>query len=291
MPTAPFIHIWHGDCRRKLREIEASSVHLVLTDPPYFLDGLDETWTKGAADAPRATGTVGGLPVGMKFDKSQGKRLESFMGQVASEVRRVLAPGAFFICFSQPRLYHRMAVAIEEAGFEIRDMLIWHYTGRAQFKGFSLKHFVKRLKCPEDEKRRILMELGDRKTPQLRPQFEALVLAQKPREGRFLDNWLKYRVGLIDARKGLHGRAPSTVFPFEKPRRGRLLNHLAVKPVPLLVNLIEIFTCESQLVVDPFVGSGSTAVAAKITGRSCIGIEINEQYVKMARRRLEEAKL
>jgi site-specific DNA-methyltransferase (adenine-specific) len=67
---------------------------------------------------------IGGLPVGMKFDPQQGKRLQEFMSVVAEKLFRVLKPGGFFLCFSQGRLYHRMVVAIEEAGFEIRDMLI-----------------------------------------------------------------------------------------------------------------------------------------------------------------------
>ncbi|CAG8471928.1 14318_t:CDS:2 [Cetraspora pellucida] len=67
---------------------------------------------------------IGGLPVGMKFDPQQGKRLQEFMSVVAQKLLRVLKPGGFFLCFSQGRLYHRTVVAIEEAGFEIRDMII-----------------------------------------------------------------------------------------------------------------------------------------------------------------------
>ena len=59
------IKIIQGDCRDKLTEIATESIHLIVTDPPYFLDGLDCDWKNGRADAPKGTGTVGGLPVGM----------------------------------------------------------------------------------------------------------------------------------------------------------------------------------------------------------------------------------
>ena len=69
------------------------------------------------------SGVIGGLPVGMKFDKAQGKELQEFMNPIAKEFYRILKPGAFCIVFSQARLYHRMAMSLDLAGFEIRDML------------------------------------------------------------------------------------------------------------------------------------------------------------------------
>jgi DNA modification methylase len=285
-----FVKILSGDCREKLADLEDKSVHLVLTDPPYFLDGLDDAWRKGAANSLRGTGSVGGLPVGMKFDPRQGKALQEFIEPIARELFRVLVPGGFFISFSQPRLFHRLAVAAENAGFEIRDMFAWHYTKRAQFKAFSMRHFVEKMKIPEKKKRAILRELRGRKTPQLRPQFEALMLAQRPREGTFVDNWLKYKAGLIDAKKSLDGSPPSTVMLVEKPVKEEYNTHLAVKPVLLLAHLIELFTCVGQLVLDPFLGTGSTALAAMRTGRSCIGIEINPEYVDIAEHRIKESK-
>jgi DNA modification methylase len=226
----------------------------------------------------------------MKFDPRQGKALQEFIEPIARELFRVLVPGGFFISFSQPRLFHRLAVAAENAGFEIRDMFAWHYTKRAQFKAFSMRHFVEKMKIPEKKKRAILRELRGRKTPQLRPQFEALMLAQRPREGTFVDNWLKYKAGLIDAKKSLDGSPPSTVMLVEKPVKEEYNTHLAVKPVLLLAHLIELFTCVGQLVLDPFLGTGSTALAAMRTGRSCIGIEINPEYVDIAEHRIKESK-
>ena len=284
-----FINIIHGDCLEKLKEIESLSIHLVVADPPYFLDGLDAGWEKGKSGARRNTGSVGGLPVGMKFDPKQGKRLQSFIGGVGNLLFPVMLPGAFGVFFSQPRLAHRMATGLEDAGFEIRDLLAWHFTKRAQFKAFSMDHFVDRMDKTEQEKIKIKRELRGRKTPQLRPQFEAMILIQKPRGGTFVNNWLEHETGLIDASASLvSGFSPSSVMLVEKPSRQDYNEHLTVKPVKLIEHLIKLFSTPGQVVLDPFLGSGTTAVASKNTRRSCVGIEINKDYIEIAESRLKE---
>ncbi len=73
-----------------------------------------------------------------------------------------------------------MAMSFDVAGFEIRDMLAWKYEGQA--KAFSQDHFIKKDKnLSEEEKEVLLQELKDMKTPQLKPQIEPMVLAQKPK--------------------------------------------------------------------------------------------------------------
>ena len=276
-----------GDCLEKLPLIEPKSVHLVVTDPPYFLNGLDNEWKKGGTDSVRGTGSVGGLPVGMKFDPKQGKALQKFIFDVAQKMMPALVPGAFAVVFSQPRLVHRMAIGLEDAGFEIRDMMAWRYTRRAQSKAFTLEHFVDRKVTSERERKRIKQALQGRKTPQLRPQFEAMILAQKPRQGTFVDNWMEYKTGLIKTTVSLDGKTPSTVMTVEKPERSKYNDHLTVKPVHLIEHLIQLFSVIGQTVLDPFLGSGTTAVAASRAKRSCIGIEIRKDYMNIAEYRIK----
>lgn len=282
-----FINLVLGDCRDKMQEIERESVHLVVTDPPYYLDGLGTDWRKGKRGK-RGTGTVGGLPVGMKFDPEQGKQLYRFMMVVAPLMYEVLKPGGFACVFSQPRLVHRMACAFEDADFEIRDIYAWHFTNRAQAKAFSMDHFVNRRDVSETEKKRMKRELRGRKTPQLRPQFESIILAQKPRDGTFLDNYLAHNVGLVDTSVSLDGKMPSTVMQVDKSRKSSGNHHLTVKPVHLIEHLIRLFCEPGQIVLDPFLGSGTTAIAALRSNRACIGIEINPEYLSIAEERLKE---
>lgn len=282
-----------GDCRKQLKLLPSESVDLVVTDPPYFLDGLDNGWKKGSSDAPRATGTIGGLPVGMKFDPEQGRALQTFMKEVARELYRVMKPGAFALIFSQPRLSHRMAVAFEDCQFEIRDLCVWHYTKKTQFKAFSQDHFVRRMSLSEDEKLALIAELDGRKTPQLRSQHESIILAQKPRSGTFVENWMRWKTGLMNANATLDGSRPSNVMAVEKAsqtERGAAVEHLTPKPVRLLTHLIELFSTKEQVVLDPFLGSGSTAIAAEATHRNWIGFEINPLYARLATQRLLESR-
>ena len=284
-----FFLLQHADCRDFLPTIEANSVHLTVTDPPYFLEGLDNGWRNGRDGAPRATGTIGSLPVGMKFDPRQGLALQAFISQVGEGMKDAMKPGAFAVVFSQPRLTHRMAVGLEDVGFEIRDLYAWRFTRYAQSKAFTLNHFVDRMDRPKSERETIKNHMGGRKTPQLRPQFEAMILAQKPREGTFIENWAKHETGLIDTTERLNGKSPTTVMTVEKPTRDGFNSHLTVKPLELVEHLIRLFSLPGQIVLDPFLGSGTTALAAKHAGRSCIGIEINGEYVEIARRRLGES--
>ena len=278
-----------GDALEKLGQVPAETVHFVVTDPPYFLDGLDTNWKKGARTAARGTGSVGGLPVGMKFNPEQGRRLQKFINKIGELIYTTMLPGAFGIFFSQPRLAHRMAIGLEDAGFEIRDLLAWHFTRRAQFKAFSMDHFVERMHISEREKTQMKRDLRGRRTPQLRPQFEAMILIQKPRDGTFINNWLTHQTGLMDASASLvSGFAPSSVMLVEKPVKEEWNGHLTVKPVKLIEHLISLFSFPGQLVLDPFLGSGTTAVAARNLSRRCVGIEINQEYIKIAETRLEE---
>lgn len=285
------VDLIEGDCREAMKALPNESVHMVLTDPPYFLDGLDTDWKKGGKDATKATGAVGGLPVGMKFDPRHGVALQAFIEDVAAQWERLLVPGGFALVFSQPRLAHRIAMGMEEAGFEIRDQICWRFTQRAQFKAFSQDHFVERMDIPQARKRELIRSMDGRRTPQLRPQFEAVILAQKPKIGTFVENWEKHEVGLMDARSTLDTKVPSNVMTWEKPssaERGAADGHLTPKPVKLLEHLIELFTKPGQVVLDSFLGSGSTAVAAVKTRRNCIGIEISPEYIGIARQRLGE---
>ena len=280
--------IW-DDCRLGMKSIEDSAISLVLTDPPYFIDGMDDGWDNSRLRSRVKPGVIGGLPVGMKFDKSQGRNLYKFLLPVAQEWMRALKPGGFALCFSQPRLVHHTAMAMEDAGFEIRDMLAWRYEG--QPKAFKQEHFIRRRNLPSEVKERMIEELEGRKTPQLKPQMELIVLAQAPREGTFADNWLQHRAGLIDTSNPLVEPAqfPGTVIPVPKTRER--CGHMTAKPVDLLRHLIRIFCAKGggAVVLDSFAGSGSTGVAARIEGRGFKGFEKNESTAIAADRRVAES--
>ena len=88
--------------------------------------------------------------------------------------------------------------------------------------------------------------------------------------------------------KGERGREPQFVLPDIQPWHytGNKL-HPTQKPVPSLKPILEAFTERGELVLDPFCGSGSTLLAAKILGRRYLGIELSEEYADVAKERLQ----
>lgn len=291
-PTAKW-ELRHGNSLTLLKEVPGESIHLIVTDPPYFIDGMGDDWDNAALQEKTAkAGVIGSLPVGMKFDPAQGKNFQRFMEQVSLEAFRILKPGGFFISFSQARLYHRLGVAVEDAGFEIRDMLGWVYEGQA--KAFSQEHFVRKNKALTAlEKDSIIQRLAGRKTPQLKPCIEPMTLAQKPRIGTFVENWLEHETGLVDTSQSLDGKFPGNLMQVPKPRKkekGEGNTHLTVKPIALIEHLVRLFSKEGQTVLDPFTGSGSHGVAAVNAGRSFLGFELERVHVRTSAIRLKGCK-
>jgi len=297
--------ILRGDCIELMKTLPDHSVDMICTDPPYFLDGLGDEWNKEAIDTKGSSSRVGNLPKGMKFDRNQSKRFFEFYSKVSKEAFRVLKPGGAFISFSSPRLYHSMTMAVEEAGFEIRDMLGWIYT-QAQVKAFSQHHIIDKDKTmTPEEKEKLKQECENWKTPQLKPAIEPMCLAVKPIEGRYIDNFRSHGTGLMNTSeetKTGEGYFPSNIVTTEsinetfdkvflvskptKAEKGEYNTHLSVKPVQLIAHLIKLFTKENAVVLDPFMGSGTTAVACVDTKRRYLGYELNQEYIDIANKRI-----
>lgn len=283
------VRIFNMDCLTMLKGMPDNSVELIVTDPPYGIDGMGAHWNHDNLKARTCnrssqTSSVSGLPASMPFNPQQGKELQAFLEPIFRECLRVLKPGGYLISFSQGRLYPRMACAAENAGFEVRDMCIWKHQG-GQGKAASQTHRIKKMRISEKEKTALIESIGGRKTPQLLPKFEPFVVAMKPKEGTFVDNWQRYRVGLIDVRNG--DAQQSTIFECPKPNERAYVDHMTIKPIALLERLIEVFSSKGQTVLDPFMGTGTTGKAAINTGRKFIGSEIEKHSFKLAQRRLE----
>jgi len=92
--------VFHGDCRDVLRSLPDNSVDSIVTDPPYELGFMGKKWDNS----------------GIAYDVT-----------VWAECLRVLKPGGHILAFGGSRTWHRLAVAVEDAGFEIRDNIAWIY--------------------------------------------------------------------------------------------------------------------------------------------------------------------
>ena len=294
-----------GDTLDLLPQLESDSIDIVLTDPPYFLDKLDNNWDQEKVASQNNQQVIKSLPAGMKFDREQGKRFYSWYLDISKEIFRVLKPGGFFFSFSSPRLYHRMASAIDDAGFEIRDAFMWLYT-QNQAKAMSIDHFIAKMSIDEATKKKIKNKLNGWKTPQIKSCFEPIAMAQKPTDGTYLTNMLEHKIGLLNTNVKIgNNMYPANVFTVDsinelidktfllpkptKKEKGDFNDHKTVKPLAICEYLIKLSAfSEDAVILDPFVGSGTTAVAAKKLGKNYIGLDANEKYVAISERRLEE---
>lgn len=300
------IHIENADCIEYLKTFEPNSIDCVITDPPYFIDKLDHKWSADDINSDKKNSHIKHLPKGMKFDKKQVKQLYDYYLELSELLFDKLKPGGYFLSFSSPRLYHAIAMACDIAGFEIRDMINWTYT-QTMPKGMSVTHIINKMDISQEEKSSLVEEYKDFKTPQIKSCFEPICVAMKPiGKLTFIKNELNFKTGLIDfsQKVGIDGdRVPANIITTEeynetydknfliakpnKKEKGEYNSHITVKPIQLIEHLIKIFSKKNSLVVDPFLGSGTTAIACKNTDRNCIGIEINSEYYEISRTRCE----
>lgn len=291
-----------GDSIDILKTISSSSIDFVLTDPPYGLDKMGNKWNQEELNYKTQNQSISHLPGGMKFDKNQGKNLYKWYLEISKEIYRVLKPGGYFLSFSSPRMYHNICSAVEDAEFLIKDQLLWLYT-QNQAKAMSLNHVIDRLSISIEEKDKLKNLLNGWKTPQMKSCHEPIIMAQKELCGSFLNNYISHGVGLINTAVSLgDDMFPANVLCSEhfddlckyflipkpsKKEKGSFNNHPTAKPLSLCEYLINLFTREGQIVLDPFSGSGTTLLAAKNLNRNYIGIELNSEYIEIIKKRLE----
>ena len=327
-----------GDCRKVLRKLGENSMDSVVTDPPYNLKFMGKAWD--------ATGIA-------------------FQPEMWKEVLRVLKPGGHLLAMGGTRTHHRLWCAVEDAGFEIRDTLMWLYGS-----GFPKSHNLK--------------SKWKGWGTALKPAWEPILLARKPLIGTVAVNVQAHGTGavnvdgcrtegqpestrfnpqnhqhegwrftatgketaqaaikksgrwpahlvldedaavMLDAQTGTlksgmdctrrkegywgagddkHGGlgkdgdeqvtygdagGASRFFYCAKAsrkERGEGNNHPTVKPLALMRWLVRLITPPGGKVLDPFIGSGTTALAAKEEGFRCVGIDTSDEYLEIARQR------
>ena len=370
----------NGDCIEQMQKLkdEGKQIDSVVTDPPYHLTSIVQRYGKdGSAPAKDRDGLYQRQARGFMGKEWDGGDI-AFRTDTWELAYDLLKPGGYLLAFSASRNYHSMAVAIEDAGFEIRDQIMWIYGS-----GFPKS-----------------LNVGDGWGTALKPAHEPIVMARKPLEGTNKQNIEKYGTGAInidgcrvegevkrpdsdpimnggkygqnenakrkttnrkprdgdnvwtDENSGMkqesnhfadadpRGRYPANVmhdgsdvvqeiFPqtsksvstkrtrktvgmfgmpndatpeyddegtaaryfycpkTSKTERGSDNTHPTVKPQELMKYLCRLVTPKGGVVLDPFMGSGSTGMAAKDEGFDFIGIEKEQEYFEIAEARIK----
>ena len=168
----------NGDCIEQMQKLkdERKQIDSVVTDPPYHLTSIVERYGKeGSAPAKDKDGLYQRQAKGFMGKEWDGGDI-AFRKETWELAYKLLKPGGQLLAFSASRNYHRMAVAIEDAGFEIRDQIMWIYGS-----GFPKS-----------------LNLGDGWGTALKPAHEPIVMAKKRLEGTNKQNKDKYGTGGIN---------------------------------------------------------------------------------------------
>ena len=189
-----------------MREQPANSVDAVITDPPYGLSFMGKDWDSFKATHNTASQTVSWLGAGMRMTTAaENRAFQDWNTEWLTEAFRVMKPGATLFAFGGTRTFHRLVCAAEDAGFEVRDVLMWLYaTG-----------FPKAMKLE-------LEGWDGWKVGGIKPAYEPILWARKPCEGSTKDNVLKFGVGAFNAdagRVGIEGatkRSHQAEYPYNE---------------------------------------------------------------------------
>ncbi len=284
-----------GNCLELLPLLEDESIDCFLSDIPYGIN-LDE-WdvlhnnTNSAllGQSPAQVGKSGfkrrGKPINgwSQADKQIPKEYETWCTQWASLLFPKMKEGASLFVFGARRTVHRAIVAFEDVGFVFRDMLAWEKPS-AHHRAQPLSGILEKRGLPGEAEKWKGWRLGN-----LAPIWEPIAWFFKPYRITITDNVLENEVGAINIEAcKVDGKSPTNLLRFDFAEDETRF-HEAQKPVRLLEFLIQLTTRQGQIILDPFLGSGSTAVACKNLQRHFIGFEINHTYATLAEKRLQNA--
>lgn len=165
--------IIHGDCLEEMKKMGNDSISCIVTDPPYGLKFMGKQWDHG-------------IP-GIDYWK---------------ECLRICKPGSFLLAFGGTRTYHRLTCAIEDAGWEIRDCIIWIYgTGFPKSHNhFGIEGYGTALKpafepiivCSKPYEIKDQYPTTFEGTGNLSPNYEPIIMAMKPVDKTFKNNAEKW---------------------------------------------------------------------------------------------------
>ena len=282
--------IINGDSIQELLKLETESIHCIVSDIPYgiSLDDWDVLHSNtnsslgGSSPAQQKSGKVFkrmGKPINgwSNEDKLIPIQYYDWCMSWANECNRVLKPGGSVFIFAGRRFAHRCITALEDSGFNFRDLIGWT-RNKAVYRAQRLSLVYEKRNDFHNAELWNGWRVGN-----LKPIFEPIIWAFKPYKigGTLADNVLEHGVGAYNLKaveKYFNHYDNIFYCPLETTDKGL---HIAQKPVKLIECLIDMVTRENQVVLDPFAGSGTTAVAAQNLNRRFIMIEKSDELCKI----------
>jgi site-specific DNA-methyltransferase (adenine-specific) len=270
------------------------SIELFLSDIPYGIslddwDVLhDNTNSALLGQSPAQVGKSAfkkrGKPINgwSQADRNIGLEYQRWCQSWAEMILPKMKNGASLFVFGARRTIHRVVNAFEDSGFLLKDILAWK-KGSAHHRAQRVSIVYERRGLATEAEAWRGWRLGN-----LAPVYEPIAWCIKPYKigGTIADNILENGVGAMNLEAcQIRGTNPTNVLEFGFQKDEHRI-HEAQKPLQLIEFLIKLTTCEKQVVLDPFMGSGTTAVASQRLNRHFIGFERVPKFYQDALQRL-----
>ena len=235
-----------GDCLEVMGTMEGNSVDAIISDPPYGLSFMGAKWDSFGGSTGNETveerrrkmneylGVNAAVPAfasshGRSPKLSEMQDFQAAMTPIFGEALRVAKPGAYLLCFGGTRTFHRMACAIEDAGWTVRDCIMWVYGqgfphgmdiakaidkklgAKREVVGRRPEHVISKAWREAEGRTDLPTSMLDITVPAtdqakewegwntaLKPAWEPIIVAQKPVEGTIAENVLKWGTGAMN---------------------------------------------------------------------------------------------
>lgn len=248
-----------GDALKILKSIPDHSVDHCITDPPYNISGYDYKKKIGWLQSNCIWAKEKSFSkIDAQWDKFSDNDYLSFTKDWISEIARVLKPNGNIIIFGSYHNIYQIGSILQSIDRKLINSIVW-------YKRNAFPNVTQRMLCESTE--HIIWAVNETK--------------------KNAKNWIFNYKMLKNLNRGIQMRnmwdIPST--PTSEKKHGR---HPSQKPIELINRLVIGGSNKNDVIIDPFMGSGTLPVVALITGRKFIGIDNNEQYCNLALKRIRE---
>lgn len=291
--------IYQQDCYIGMKNIDENSIATCITDPPYNYEFVGKDWSNQeierriskaktgsktlVTNLPYGSGLAGGVRNKRWYEKNRENIIEysEWIEKWGKELFRIMKPGGLVLVFNSTRTIAQVQVALEKCNFYARDIIVWRRNSGIP-RGNNIYKKMEQEKDPSYKEWKGWHSC-------LRNEWEAICVVQKPLIDNYYKTLKKYNVGLFHAEMG-QGFQSNIIENINREKKDSFNTHVTVKPLELIEKLILMTTpkYEDNIILDPFMGSGTTAVAAKKLGYNYIGFEISNEYVDICNKRINK---
>lgn len=246
------ITLYLGDCLEILPLFEAETFDMVFADPPYLLSNNGITCHSGKMVSVNKG----------EWDRSQGVEADhEFVLRWLSECRRVMKPNATIWVTGTHHIIYSVGFAMLKLGFKILNDIVWYKVNPPP--NLSCRYFTH--------------------------ATEIILWAAKSDKSRHFFNYEEMKATPNEP-FDTAGKQMKNIWAIPPPGKEekRFGKHPTQKPIRLLNRIIRASTKPGDFVLDPFVGSGTTALACLLNQRRCVGIDSSSEYLSIAALRLSE---